>query len=121
MRVTAANSRSSSSELQPSARMSSRPFLDRQIEIESFSLFRSFHARLLGDHDLVEPRRHRVDQLHVVDELGMILLGYLRADENGEMPDLGIDVVENPLAALPDLVLTLGSCRESSPAPAAAA
>ena len=53
------------------------------------------------DHDLIEPRRHRIDKLHVVDELGMVLRRHLGADENRQMADFGIDGVEDPLAVLP--------------------
>ena len=37
----------------------------------------------------------------------MVLRGHLGADENGQMADLGINGVEDPLAALPDLIHAL--------------
>jgi len=76
-------------------------FLDGEIKIGGLSLARGCGARLRCDHYLIEPRRHRIAKLHVVDELSMVLRRHLGADENRQMADFGIDGVEDPLAAFP--------------------
>src|SRR5215475_12538292 len=65
---------------------------------------RSLGARRVGDHDLVQPRRHRVDKLHIVDELSMIFRGHRRADKYGQMAGLGVNGVEDPLPTFPYLI-----------------
>src|SRR5215471_2114547 len=68
---------------------------------------RSLGARLVGDHDLVQPRRHPVDKLHVVDELSMIFRGHRRADKNGQMAGLGVNRIEDPLSTFSYLINAL--------------
>src|SRR5262249_53699869 len=79
-------------------------FLDSKIEIAGVCLTGGPYVRLLGNHDLVEPWRHRVDKLHVVDELGVALLGHAGADKNGQMASLRINGVKDPLPAPSDLL-----------------
>ena len=77
--------------------------LDAQIVTADIACARC-RAWLLGDDDLVEPRRHRVDEFHVVHESGVLLCGHFGAHKDRQVPDLLIQAVEDCLTGTPNFI-----------------
>ena len=82
-------------------------FLDPHVVVALQEFPTGFALALVGDHDLIEPRREAVDQVHVVDELRMLLGRDLGAHEDREMSRGFVQAIENRLAVLADLIDTV--------------
>ena len=58
----------------------------------------------IGNHGLIEPRRQEIDEIHALDQLGILLGGHLSGDEDAKMADGLVHCVYDCLAVGDDLI-----------------